>query len=175
MKTYPDPVIVFRRFRYSQFASHETHCYESFVDVDGHTILAENSGQGGSDNYSPVDTSARARHAYRCAMWNLSRAASKRADLQDFDEETQVECVIGDALDKFLVDRQLEKLKTKFQKNMATHVFFLMKGKIYFYNRKRPLTTEDFGYVQNKHPAAVILNEMEFEKAWSIYAKDAQR
>ena len=44
--------ITLRNIKHAAFASHETHCFEATVCLDGdRACKVENDGQGGSDNY----------------------------------------------------------------------------------------------------------------------------
>ena len=42
-----------KKLQYSEFASHETHCFQADIWVDGKkTLLAENDGRGGPNYYA---------------------------------------------------------------------------------------------------------------------------
>ena len=47
--------IELKNFKHAEFASHETHCYEATVWVDGkRAFYASNEGHGGADDYTPL-------------------------------------------------------------------------------------------------------------------------
>lgn len=48
--------ITLKNIKHSEFASHETHCFEATVYIDGKRAFGvENDGQGGPNNYFPLN------------------------------------------------------------------------------------------------------------------------
>ena len=61
--------IELKNFKHSEFASHETHCYEATIWIDGkRSFLAQNDGQGGSDHYYPLINSTAACTEFNAVM-----------------------------------------------------------------------------------------------------------
>ena len=149
--------IQLKNIKHSEFASHETECFQATIYIDGKKVgTVENDGQGGCDSVHPHAV------AERINEW----AKTLPPKVCNFiDPETNEACVmpqdceiiINDLLNQYLTQRSLKRQcakKVLFRKPSETY------GEGEYNTIARPYTKEVKEYLVQKYGSAVeILNE----------------
>jgi len=149
--------IQLKNIKHSEFASHETHCFQATIYIDGKKVgTVENDGQGGCDNVHP--------HAVAELINEWAKTLPPKV-CNFIDPKTNESCVMpqdceiicNDLLNQYLTQRSLKRLcakKVLFRKPNETY----SKGE---YNTiARPYNKESKDYLVQKYgPAVEILNE----------------
>ena len=99
--------IELKNVKHSEFASHETSCFEASVYIDGvRAGIVENDGQGGCNRYHPHDLEIKIDTYAK----TLPPRQSKYSDLS-YDEDADT--VIGDLLTEHLYAKDLKRALAK--------------------------------------------------------------
>ena len=99
--------IELKNVKHSEFASHETSCFEASVYIDGvRAGIVENDGQGGCNRYHPYDLEIKIDTYAK----TLPPRQSKYSDLS-YDEDADT--VIGDLLTEHLYAKDLKRALAK--------------------------------------------------------------
>jgi len=162
--------IELKNFKYAAFASQETHCYEATVYVDGKkAFYASNEGHGGGDSYRGIQTGWADKEIIAAI------AADKRVEvvgdeewLKDADDYTIVEIFIGNLVNDTLMTRDLKKKLKK--KVLFTHPDGLSE---IGYGGRKPADAALIDSVQKQYPDALVLNNLPFDEAMTIYLENA--
>jgi len=112
--------ISLKNIKYSEFASHETHCFEATIYIDGKRAgTVWNSGSGGSNSYHP-----------HSELWPALMAEAERMpsttwmlDDQPVEMHPTPDEIIDDLLVSYLYSRDLKRA-------MATRILFVSKDGI---------------------------------------------
>jgi len=167
--------IELKNFKHAEFASHETHCYEATVWVDGkRAFYASNDGRGGADFYEPLHSKRKdpkqARSEFNAVMKKieahcatLPKWSSKFAVEDNMDVD--IEILIGDIINKMLTAKELKK-------SLKNKVLFVTEDGIYQtgYGQKKPADQNLIDMVREENPDAIILNSLAFGEALEIYS-----
>lgn len=166
--------IELKSFKHAEFASHETHCYEATVYVDGkRAFYASNDGHGGADFYEPLHSIRKdpkeARSEFDVVMAKieahcatLPKWSSKFAVEDNMDVD--IEILIGDIINKKLTAKELKK-------SLKKKVLFITEDGIYqtAYGQKKPADQNLIDMVREENPDALVLNSLAFDEALQIY------
>ena len=167
--------IELKSFKHSEFASHETHCYEATVYVDGkRAFYASNYGHGGADDYTPLYTEGKdakqARAEFDVVMAKVeTHCATLPKWGSEFGGEDSMdvtpEILIGDIINKKLTAKELKK-------SLKKKVLFITEDGIYQtgYGQKKPADQNLIDMVREENPDAIILNSLAFDQALEIYS-----
>ena len=162
--------IELKNIKHSEFASHETNCYEATIYIDGKKAgIVENDGRGGCDHVTPwqlaneIDEYAKTLPKTICSF--IDPETGKPAEM----EQTH-ETIFGDILTDWLHAKDLKRA-------MSRCVLFTREdGRVYQSKgmQKEPLAK----YLSEpKLPEALrakeILNLLPFNKALEIYKQGA--
>ena len=167
--------IELKSFKHAEFASHETHCYEATVYVDGkRAFYASNDGRGGADFYEPLHSKRKdpkeARSEFDVVMAKieahcatLPKWGSEFAIEDNMDVD--IEILIGDIINKKLTSKELKK-------SLKNKVLFVNENGIYqtTYGNKRPVDKNLIDMVKDENPDCIVLNSLAFSEALEIYS-----
>ena len=155
--------IELKNVKYSEFASHETHCYEASIYIDGKKAgTAHNNGYGASTDIYP-NTLYETLQAYALTLPPIEYDEGKHVFLQSADG------VIDDLLTTWLYSRDLKRAMQKrivfvrgseMLESVAMNSFVLQKW----------LERSD---INQKFNADKILNLLPFSEAVSVYREMA--
>ena len=161
-----------KNIKHTAWASHETHCYQASLYVEGKPVaVVGNDGQGGCDyEYDHPKCKADYRATMR-AVHDYFKSLPK-TDASDIFPEGLEQCLeywCADQVNNFLVSRELKK-------KLKSHVLFQFKYKDGIYQSKYHPTVTDGDWVINKQAGETrrILNDMPFADALVIWKGTAQ-
>jgi len=167
--------IELKNFKHAEFASHETHCYEATVWVDGkRAFYASNEGHGGPDFYEPLHKEGKdpkeARSEFDAVMAKVEVhcATLPKWGSKFGGEDTMsvdLEILIGNLINKMLTSKKLKK-------SLKNKVLFVTEDGIYQtgYGQKKPADQNLIDMVREENPDAIILNSLAFGEALEIYS-----
>jgi len=174
--------IELKNFKHAEFASHETHCYEATVWVDGkRAFYASNDGHGGADFYEPLlnytdeDVSEGKEPIERRSEFDAVMAKvevhcdtlPKWGSQYGGEDNCAVtlEILIGNLINKKLIEKDLKK-------SLKNKVLFVTENGIYQtgYGQKKPADQNLIDMVREENPDAIILNSLAFDEALEIYS-----
>ena len=150
--------IELKNVKYSDFASHETHCFEASVYIDGKRAgIVFNDGQGGSNNYdSRALVEALKEHA----------KTLPRVRYEEHEFEQDADTLIGNLLMDHLYAKDLKRA-------LSTRVLFVNKDGIL--KETKAFKKEDLANLLRSPTLTTrlesdkILNVMPFDVALSTY------
>jgi len=158
-------ILALRGIKHSEFASHETHCFEASVYFNGKRIgYVSNDGQGGSDNFGGD---------YKIWRDLESRIRSDHPKYHmDFDDswnEMSMEVWCGEQVNKWLSHKD-------FKKYMKSKVVFVdptsddPKAIRYMtFKGVRKIDQRYVDHIKNKYPDYQVLNDMPEADALAIW------
>lgn len=163
--------IELKNIKHSEFASHETNCYQATIYIDGNRVgTVENAGHGGCDNVHPyqvaqqIDEYAKTLPKIVCSF--IDPDTGKPLELKQ-DHET----IFGDILSTWLVSKDLKQLMSK------RIVFVKEDGNVYETKAMPPIDLKR-NLNQVRLPemlkAKTILNLLPFDQALTIYRGTTQ-
>ena len=161
-----------KAIKHTSWASHETHCFQAALYVEGKPVaVVGNDGQGGCDyEYDHPKCKADYRATMK-AVHDYFKSLPK-TDACDIFPEGMGQCLefwCADQVNNFLVSRELKK-------KLKSHVLFQFKYKDGIYQSKYHPTVTDGDWVINKQAGETrrILNDMPFADALVIWKGTAQ-
>jgi hypothetical protein len=96
--------IEIKNVKHSEFASHETDCFEASVYIDGvRAGIVENDGQGGCNRYHPHDLEIKID----------TYAKTLQSKFSDLSYDEDADTVIGDLLTEHLYSKDLKRALAK--------------------------------------------------------------
>ena len=146
--------ISIKGLKHSAFASHETHCFEATVYVNGtRSFMVENDGQGGSNNYYPLKgkTAMHTNTTVKKINDYLSTLPEKQFD--DFSVQADLDCIIGDLVNDTLT---LKRVKPQLKKKVLGY----SPSKNGVYEWKCQFTPANVKQIKKQHPDILIFNDM---------------
>ena len=167
--------IELKNFKHAEFASHETHCYEATVWVDGkRAFYASNDGRGGADFYEPLHKEGKDPKEARSEFDAVMAKVEVHCDTlpkwgSEFGGEDNCaftpEILIGNIINKKLIEKDLKK-------SLKNKVLFVTEDGIYQtgYGQKKPADQNLIDMVREENPDAIILNSLAFGEALEIYS-----
>ena len=157
-----------KNLKHSEFASHETNCFEATVWLNGkRAFFAQNDGHGGGDSYAPLENQDRGEftsllndlinHCLTLPKWGSEFGGEDNMDVTP-------EILIGNLINTKLLAKDLKrKLKKK--------VLYLTSDGLYenSYKVSKPVDQFLLNIISEKNPDAIILNSLAFDEALEIY------
>jgi hypothetical protein len=158
--------IELKNIKHSEFASHETNCYQATIYIDGKKVgTVENDGRGGCDNVHPyqvaqqIDAYAKTLPKRICKF--IDPDTGKPAEL-----EQTYETIFGELVNDWLIAKDLKRM-------MSKRVLFLKDdGHIY---QTRTMAADALKQYLNEPKLAElykgkqVLNLLPFDQALNIY------
>ena len=157
-----------KNLKHSEFASHETNCFEATVWLNGkRAFYARNDGGGGADFYAPLDNQDRGEfngllndlinHCLTLPKWGSEFGGED-------DMDVTPEILIGN-----LVNDMLDAKKLK--KSLKKKVLFVNENGIYQtgYRGNRKVDQNLIDMVKDENPDSIILNCLAFNEALDLY------
>lgn len=150
--------IELKNVKYSDFASHETHCFEASVYIDGKRAgIVSNDGQGGSNNYD-------SRALVEALKEHAKTLPKVRYEGHEFEQDADT--LIGNLLMDHLYAKDLKRA-------LSTRVLFVNKDGIL--KETKAFKKEDLANLLRSPTLTTrlesdkILNVMPFDVALSTY------
>ena len=162
-----------KNLKHSEFASHETNCFEATIWLNGkRAFFAQNDGHGGADYYAPLENQERSEfngllndlinHCLTLPKWGSEFGGEDSMDVTP-------EILIGN-----LVNEMLDAKKLK--KSLNKKVLFVNENGIYQtgYPGSRKVDQNLIDMVKNVNPDSIILNCLAFNEALDLYRGERQ-
>jgi len=161
--------IELKNIKHSEFASHETNCFEATIYIDGKKVgHAENSGQGGTTNISP-NTLVLMLEEYAKTLPPLIYKSHANDTIEITEIKQDAELLIDELLNTWLYARDLKRI-------MAKKIIFTRKGQMLETEKLTPLAMQNCltsPTFKESMRADEILNAIPFSKALEIYRSAA--
>ena len=176
-------VIALKGFKHSEFASHETHCYEASVYFNGKRIgVVSNDGQGASDRFDPdvklyplgEGKDAESYHA-NAKIWRDLEVRMKsdhpqyHMEWDDSWNDMSMEVWCGEQVNKWLSHKD-------FKRTMKSNVVFTDPTsddpkaiRVIGFKGTRKITPAHIAHIINKYPSYQVLNNMPEADALAIW------
>jgi hypothetical protein len=162
--------IELKNIKHSEFASHETNCYEATIYINGKREgLVSNDGQGGCDNVTPwqlaqeIDAYAKTLPPVVCE-WIDPKTG------EPFVLEQTHETIFGELLNDWMLDKGLKK-------KLNSKILFVKEdGKVYETKTQKPAElklTLSIPRLAERLSAKVVLNNLPYAEAKQIYRSSA--
>ena len=153
--------ITLKKIKYSAFASHETHCFEATVYVDGKRAFGvENDGHGGLNSYFPLHTKQTGTAIHDWVSRIDGDLGQQIIRHQDFEIKNSLEIEICERMNEWL--RRQEAMR------ILRRVAYLRNGEIYHLATKVKPTPETLARVKQAswwRKDDLLLNELPKEEA----------
>ena len=157
--------IELKNVKHSEFASHETHCYQATIYIDGKRVgTVENDGHGGCDFIHPASVAHQineyAKSLPKIVCNFIDPDTGKPAEL-----EQNCATIFGELINDWLVAKDLKRM-------MSKRVLFLKDGDIY---QTKAMASDALKQYLNEPKLGVlyqgktILNLLPFDQALTIY------
>ncbi len=154
-----------KNIKWSSWASHETHCVDATVCLDGKRICKyENDGRGGSNTYYPY--SGQSEESFRQMLSDLRQVSAddiKENDpkcygqLSKYDNgqsDMLIDIVVTDALNRHLMIKEMKA-------SMRRKIHLLKVETNEIYEIKQKPTDEAIAYVKDQNaPDYLVLNDL---------------
>jgi hypothetical protein len=163
--------IEIKNVKHSEFASHETSCFEASVYIDGvRSGIVENDGQGGCNRYHPYELEIKINEYAK----TLPPVATSMTDPHDsskpFTYDQDADAVIDDLLTDHLYSKDLKRA-------LAKKIMYVKDdGQIYETKSLTKLQMQIYlakANIQETLKTQKILNTLPFSEALSIYRRGA--
>lgn len=154
-----------KNIKWSSWASHETHCVDATVCIDGKRVCKyENDGRGGSNTYYPY--SGQSEESFRQMLSDLRQVSAE--DIKENDPKCYVQLskydngqsdmlidiVVTDALNRHLM---IKEMKASMRRKI--HLLKIETNEIYEIKQKP--TDEAIAYVKDQNaPDYLVLNDL---------------
>lgn len=158
--------IELKNIKHSEFASHETNCYQAAIYIDGKRVgTVENDGQGGCDHVHPyqvaiqIDEYAKTLPKIICSF--IDPETNKPAEM-----EQNHETIFGEIVADWLRAKDLKRM-------MAKRVLFVKEDGLIYQTKTMAAPALRHYLSQPKlkdlYKGKTILNLLPFEQAMTIY------
>lgn len=153
-----------KNLKHSEFASHETNCFEATVWLNGkRAFFVSNDGHGGSDYYAPLEGQERDEfHSLLNDLINYCLTLPKWGSEFGGDDNMDVtpEILIGDLVNDMLDTKRLKNLLKK-------KVLFIKENRLFQggYKGSRKVDQDLIDRVKAENPEAIILNCLALSEA----------
>jgi hypothetical protein len=163
--------IELKNVKHSEFASHETNCFEASVYIDGvRAGIAENDGRGGCNMYHPHDLEIKIDAYAKTLPPVVTNMADPHDSTKKFTYHQDADTVIGDLLTQYLYSKDLKRA-------LAKKILYVKDdGKLYETKGLTKSQIEVFlakPNIQETLKTKKILNLLPFAEALSIYRRGA--
>ena len=162
-----------KNLKHSEFASHETNCFEATIWLNGkRAFFAQNDGHGGADYYAPLENQERSEfngllndlinHCLTLPKWGSEFGGEDSMDVTP-------EILIGNIVNEMLDAKKLKKSLNK-------KVLFVNENGIYQtgYRGSRKVDQNLIDMVKDENPDSIILNCLAFNEALDLYRGERQ-
>lgn len=157
-----------KNLKHSEFASHETNCFEATVWLNGkRAFYARNDGHGGADLYAPLENQERGEfNGLLNDLINycltLPKWGSEFGGEDDMDVTPEI--LIGNLVNDALDTKRLKKLLKK-------KVLFIKENRLFQggYKGSRKVDQDLIDRVKVENPEAIVLNCLAFTEALTLY------
>lgn len=162
--------IELKNIKHSEFASHETNCYEATIYIDGQKVgTVENDGQGGTDNVHPWSV-AQQIDAYAATLPKIVCSFEDPDTGKPAEMSQNHETIFGEILSNWLMAKDLKRI-------MSKRVLYT-KADGLIYQSKAMAAPALRQYLSEPKLADLykdkqVLNLLPFEQALNIYKKVA--
>lgn len=153
----------------------DSHSYNAVIYINGvKAFNASNDGWGGPDMYHAVDgyTGPSEQEINAWLAQNTPKITGE--GLGDMVLDNNLEIVVGEAINDFLHQKEVQKVKRKFDKMLATKILALnTKGELLAF--KAAPTGANLQAVRTKRPELQVINgadEQLMEKGLKAYCPD---
>ena len=152
--------IELKAIKHSAFASHETHCFEANIYINGKLFCnVSNDGQGGSNRYDKNITKLCERISEELPEWHSEWDNSWR--------DTNLEIWVGEQVNVFLAKKEFAKL---IRKNVLLVDPSAPKDLQSVSFKGKPTVTErHVEFVANKFADHTVLNKMPAARAFELF------
>lgn len=159
--------IELKNIKHSDFASHETYCYEATLYFNGKKFASVgNDGQGGSDYFHPYN------YDDMPTSWNELNDRCKNEIPKEVSEyfpeglEISLEHWCNDQVTKFLCLRD-------YRRTIKNKIVYIHKGEMGVFSWKgcKKLTQQHFDVVQKEFKDHQLLNLLPEDEALEIFMK----
>ncbi len=158
--------ITLKNIKRAEFSSQETHCFEATVYVDDkRAFVASNDGQGGCNNYYPVDSDYHKMHGL---IADIEAELGQEKIKTDYGPELDncLEIVINVLVNEWLSDKDLKRLLKK--------IVYVKNGGMYTLSGKHKPTPQILAELKRVNwwrPEYILLNELTFDEAKKLYTE----
>jgi len=159
--------IEIKNVKHSEFASHETNCFEASVYLDGvRAGIVENDGQGGCNRYHPYELEIKINEYAKTLPPVVTSMKDPHDSSKTFAYDQDADAVIDDLLTAHLYSKDLKRA-------LAKKILYVKDdGKIYE-TKSMPAIDLKVNLNQTRLldilKAKTILNKLPFDDALSIY------
>jgi hypothetical protein len=164
--------IELKNVKHSEFASHETNCFEASVYIDGvRAGIVENGGYGACNNYHPHELE-RTLSAYAKTLPHVVTDMRDPLDSSKiFTYEKNADHVINELLTEHLYAKDLKRA-------LAKKILYVAKDDGLIYETKTLTKLQMQIYlakanIEDVFKSKTILNTLPFSEALSIYRRGA--
>ena len=168
-------VVELKGFKHSEFASHETHCFEASAYLNGKRIgVVSNDGQGGSDRFDGAGKDLDAYHA-NAKIWRDLEVRIKsdhpkyHMDFDDSWNEMSMEVWCSEQVSKWLSHKD-------FKRTMKSNVVFTDPAsdnpkaiRYVGFKGVRKVDQRYVDHIKNKYPSYQVLNDLPEADALAIW------
>ena len=157
-----------KNLKHSEFASHETNCFEATIWLNGkRAFFAQNDGHGGADYYAPLENQDRSEfngllndlinHCLTLPKWGSEFGGEDSMDVTP-------EILIGNIVNEMLDAKKLKK-------SLKKKVLFVNENGIYQtgYRGSRKVDQNLIDMVKDENPDCIVLNCLAFSEALGLY------
>ncbi|MGA0315611.1 MAG: hypothetical protein ACO3MJ_09525 [Alphaproteobacteria bacterium] len=160
-KAKEKPVITLKNIRHNMSLSQETHCFSATVYVNGVKFAqTTNAGHGASNNYYPVSNNWE-------DVLKLNEKIAKTYPLTPkYNMEQDLDTVIGDLVNEFLLKREFKKTLKK--------ITFIENGQIFTLKAKHKPTIQNLEQVAKSSwgKKVKILNCLPEDEAFELFTSN---
>jgi hypothetical protein len=163
--------IELKNVKHSEFASHETNCFEASVYIDGvRAGIVENDGQGGCNRYHPYELEIKINDYAKTLPPVVTSMTDPHDSSKTFTYDQDADTVINDLLTNHLYAKDLKRA-------LAKKILYVKDdGRLYESKITIPvdLSTPEkqrslLDMFKTRAKAIQVLNVMPFGEALSIY------
>ena len=164
-----------KKLQYSEFASHETHCFQADIWVDGKkTLFAENDGRGGPNHYADACTDSPRPHAEILLLIDKivdEHKGELKAAYGDWvkygiTDEGGSNSTLMDTLISMMIERKLNEKDLK--KDLSKYILFINEAGELMQVKTTTRSPTEIERIRQRENCTVILNEIPFEEAYDI-------
>jgi hypothetical protein len=159
--------IELKNVKHSEFASHETNCFEASVYIDGvRAGIVENDGQGGCNRYHPYDIEKTINDYAKTLPPVVTSMTDPHDSSKTFTYDQDADTVIGDLLTEHLYAKDLKRA-------LAKKILYVKNdGLIYETKTLTKLQMQIYlakANIEDVFKSKTILNTLPLSEALSIY------
>tara|TARA_R110000851_G_scaffold19263_1_gene59495 strand:+ start:125 stop:619 length:495 start_codon:yes stop_codon:yes gene_type:complete len=159
-----------KNIKHTSWASHETHCFQAALYVDGKPVaIVGNDGKGACDyEHNHPKCKADYRATMKAVHDYFKSLPKEKSDWCEDGFSQTLECWCGDQVNYFLSSRELKR-------KLKSHVLFQFKYKDGIFQTKYYPSVTKGNWVINKQSGETrrILNDMPFNEALMIWEASA--